>query len=552
MASSKNKTIVIGHKNPDTDSICSAISYAYLKNALNDGECYEARRAGEPNEETRFVLKQFGIDAPKLTENVNTQVKDIDYRKISGVRKDISLKKAWTLMQDTKAFTLSVVDSTNRLQGIITVSDIANSYMNIYDNEELSKARTSYSNIIETLDGSLVVGNAKGYFDKGKVLVATANPDKMEDYIEKNDLVILGNRYESQLCAIEMEAACIIVCEDSKISKTIQKLAAERGTTVISTSFDSYTVSRLINQSMPIAHFMNTDNLITFEVDDFLDDIKEVMANLRHRDFPILDKKGKYMGMLSRRNLLGAKGKKLILVDHNERTQAVEGMESANLLEVIDHHRLGTVETMGPVYFRAQPLGCTATIVYQIFHEKRIEIPKEIAGLLCSAIVSDTLLFRSPTCTPVDKAACLDLAKIAGLDLEKYAHKMFAAASNLSKKTDDQIFHQDYKTFTLGKSIVGIGQISSLNAEELDEIQKRLLPYLREARTDEDMIYFMLTNILEETTRLICIGTGSVVLVSTAFRLEQEDILGEEIVMLRGVVSRKKQLVPALVMAASL
>ncbi len=552
MANIKNKTIVIGHKNPDTDSICSAISYAYLKNCLNDGEVYEARRAGEPNEETRFVLKYFGIDAPKLTENVHTQVKDIDYRKIEGVRKDISLKKAWSLMQSTKAFTLSVVDSSNHLRGIITVSDIANSYMNIYDNDELSKARTSYSNIIETLEGTLVTGNAKAYFDKGKVLVATANPDKMEDYIEKNDLVILGNRYESQLCAIEMEAACVIVCEDSKISKTIQKLANEHGTTLISTSFDSYTVSRLINQSMPIAHFMNTDNLITFEVDDHLDEIKEVMANLRHRDFPILDKKGKYMGMLSRRNLLGAKGKKLILVDHNEKTQAVDGMEDANLLEVIDHHILGTVETMGPVYFRAQPLGCTATIIYQIFHEKNIEIPKDIAGLLCSAIISDTLLFRSPTCTPIDREACLDLAKTAGLDIEKYAQKMFAAGSNLSKKTDEQIFRQDYKTFTLGKTLVGIGQISSLNSDELDEIQRRLLPYLKEARTEEDMIFFMLTNILEENTRLICIGTGSAVLISNAFRLTAEDMLSDEIVLLRGVVSRKKQLVPSLVMAASM
>lgn len=552
MANTKNKTIVIGHKNPDTDSICSAISYAYLKNSLNDGEVYEARRAGEPNEESKFVLKYFGMDAPKLTENVNTQVKDIDYRKIEGVRKDISLKKAWSLMQSTKAFTLSVVDSTNRLRGIITVSDIANSYMNIYDNNEMSRAKTSYSNIIETLDGTLVVGNPKAYFDKGKVLVATANPDKMEDYIEKNDLVILGNRYESQLCAIEMEAACIVVCEDSKVSKTIQKLAFERGITLITTSFDSYTVSRMINQSMPIAHYMNTDNLITFETDDYLDEVKDVMANLRHRDFPVLDKKGKYMGMLSRRNLLGAKGKKLILVDHNEKTQAVDGMESANVLEIIDHHRLGTVETMGPVYFRAQPLGCTATIVYQMFGEKRIEIPKEIAGLLCSAIISDTLLFRSPTCTPIDREACLALAQIAGLDLEKYAQKMFAAASNLGKKTDDQIFHQDYKTFTLGKSIVGIGQISSLNVEELDELQRRLLPYLREARTEEDMIFFMLTNILEENTRLLCIGHGSVALISNAFRLDVDDVIEEEIVLLRGVVSRKKQLVPALVMASSL
>lgn len=551
----KQKTIVIGHKNPDTDSICSAISYAYLKNQLNDGEVYEARRAGELNEETRFVLRYFKIDAPKLTTNVRTQVKDIDIRNTEGVHRDISLKKAWELMQNLKVFTLPVVGATTKkLEGIITVSDIANSYMNIYDSSELSKAVTMYANIIETLEGEMLVGEKKDYFYSGKVLVATANPDMMEDYIEKDDLVILGNRYESQLSAIEMEAACIIVCEGAKVSKIIKKLALERGTAIISTKYDSFTAARLINQSMPIKHFMKTHNLVSFEADDYLDEIKDVMASLRHRDFPILDKKGRYLGMISRRNLLGAKGKKLILVDHNERTQAVDGMEDANLLEVIDHHRLGTVETIGPVYFRAQPLGCTATIIYQIFQEKNIKIPEYIAGLLCSAIISDTLLFRSPTCTQIDKEIGLKLAEQAGIDIQEYAIRMFSAGSNLGKKTDDQIFRQDYKTFSFGKTLVGIGQISSINMDELQELEKRLLPYLREVhkKGEEDMIFFMLTNILEESTRILCIGSGADALIMTAFRLEQADFVEEQVALLRGVVSRKKQLVPALVMATSI
>ena len=249
------------------------------------------------------------------------------------------------------------------LEGIISITDIAQSYMNVYDSSILSKANTQYSNIVETLEGHMVIGSEENYFNEGKVLIAAANPDMMEYYISKNDLVILGNRYESQLCAIEMEAACIIVCEGAAVSMTIKKLAQERGCTVITTPYDTYTAARLINQSMPISYFMKTENLITFEETDVIDEIKEVMASKRHRDFPILDKNGKYMGMISRRNLLGARGKSLIMVDHNEKTQAVDGIENARILEIIDHHRLGSIETMRPVFFRNQQLGCTATII---------------------------------------------------------------------------------------------------------------------------------------------------------------------------------------------
>lgn len=548
----KKKTFIVGHRNPDTDSICSAISYAYLKNSI-EGSGYEARRAGEPNEETKYVLNYFGIEAPKLIENVKTQIKDIEIRNVEGVNKNITLKKAWTLMSNANDVSLPAVDQNGKLEGLITIGDIAKSYMNIHDSHILSMAKTKYSNIIETLDGLLIVGDDDAYFKDGKVLIAAANPDMMEYYIEKNDLVILGNRYESQLCAIEMGASCIIVCEGAGVSKTIQKLAIERGITIITTAYDTFMVARLITQSMPISYFMTKENLITFNDTDYLDDIKEVMATVRHRYFPVVDKKGKYKGMISRRNLLGASGKQLILVDHNEKSQAVYGMEHANILEIIDHHRLGTVETLGPVYFRAQPLGCTATIVYQMYGEKGVKIPKHIAGLLCSAIISDTLLFRSPTCTPVDKEAALELAKIAGIDIEKYANDMFAAASNLAGKTDDEILHQDYKKFTLGKLDIAVGQISSLNAKELEELEDRLMPYIEEVyeSAKEDMIFFMLTNILEQNTRLLCIGAGAIAFANKAFNLDNsKDSDNKGSIVLKNVVSRKKQLLPALALAA--
>ena len=548
------KTLVLGHRNPDTDSICSAICYAGFKHQLT-GENYEPCRAGNVNPETQYVLDYFKLKAPRLVENVKTQVKDIEIRKTKGVSRGISLKNAWGLMQENNVVTLPCVTEEGLLEGVITIGDITKSYMNLHDSSIISKACTKYANILDTLEGSMVVGDSEAYFDRGKVLIAAANPDLMENYIEKHDLVILGNRYESQLCAIEMEAGCIIVCEGAGVSLTIRKLAQERGCAVITTPYDTYTTARLINQSMPISYFMTKENIIEFSEEDYLDDIREIMASKRHRDFPILDSDGKYIGMISRRNLLGAKGKSIILVDHNEKSQAVEGMESADIREIIDHHRLGTVETMSPVFFRNQPLGCTATIIYQMYQENHMEIDKTTAGLLCSAIISDTLLFRSPTCTPIDKAAGLALAQIAGLDIEKYAIDMFAAGSNLKGKSDGDIFYQDFKRFTVGNSVFGIGQITSLNAVELKDLRTRMSAYTEKEREQHeiDMMFFMLTNILTESTDLICTGQGAEQLVANAFHVKDEDVENVSgqtgIVKLPGVVSRKKQLAPQIMMA---
>lgn len=548
------KTMVIGHRNPDTDSICSSICYANLKQAVT-GEEYMPARAGHVNGETQFVLDYFGAEEPQLVEDVRTQVRDIEIRKTKGVADNISLKRAWNIMQENNVVTIPSVREDGTLEGLITVGDITKTYMNIYDSSILSKANTQYSNIIETLEAELIIGSAEAYFDQGKVLIAAANPDLMEFYIEPHDLVILGNRYESQLCAIEMGADCIIVCEGAAVSMTIKKIAQERGCTIIATTYDTYTAARLINQSMPISYFMTREHLITFNSDDYIDEIREVMASKRHRDFPILDKDGRYLGMISRRNLLGAKGKQVILVDHNEKNQAVAGIENAEILEIIDHHRLGTIQTMSPVFFRNQPLGCTATIIYQMYQEAGIKVEPKIAGLLCSAIVSDTLLFRSPTCTPVDEMAARALADIAGIDIEKYAMEMFSAGSNLKDKSDEEIFYQDFKRFTSGKVTIGVGQITSLNGGELDKLKGRMEAFMEKALENNglDMIFFMLTNILTETTELICEGQGALQLAGKAFHqdieLLEEEGLKEPVLRLPGVVSRKKQLIPELMLA---
>ncbi|MDD6660815.1 MAG: putative manganese-dependent inorganic diphosphatase [Lachnospiraceae bacterium] len=543
----KRTVCVIGHKNPDTDSICAAISYAYLKNSKERGFRYVPVRAGQISAETQYVLEHFQVEPPVFLDNIGTRVKDMAIRQVPGVRSNISLKNAWNLMMTQNVFTLPITNEENQLKGLITVNDIAKSYMEEYDSAIVSVAKTPYRNILETLDAEMVVGDEDGYFDKGKVVIAAANPDVMENYIEEHDMVILGNRYESQLCAIEMQAGCIVVCLGAPVSRTIQRLARDRNCSIIVTPLDTYAVARLINQSMPVDFFMRKESLQTFRLGDYTEIIRDVMSKKRYRDFPILDQTGKYVGMISRRNLLGVRKRGLILVDHNEVSQAVDNVLDAEIMEIIDHHRLGSLETMSPVYFRNQPVGCTCTIIYQMYQEQGVEIPPKIAGLMCSAIISDTLLFRSPTCTPMDIEAAQNLARIAQIECDSYARSMFAAGSDLGSRTPEEIFYQDFKKFEFGDWNIGIGQITSMSMEELETIKQRLMPYMEKvfAEHDTDMMFFMLTDIIEESTELLCYGKGADELVEEAFHQKATNNCAP----LPGVVSRKKQLVPSFMAA---
>ena len=540
----EKKVWVIGHKNPDTDSICSAIAYADLKNKIGDKN-YEARCAGQPNEETKYVLEHFKVDAPKYVGDVGAQVKDIEIRKTPGVSCQISLKTAWEMMKAQNVATLPIVRDNGTLQGLIITGDIATSYMDVYDSKILATARTQYRSIAQTLEGEVIVGNEHGYFVKGKVVVAAGSPDLMKEYIEDDDLVILGDRPEAQTCALEMNASCLVVVSDSRVSEDIQKLAEEKGCVIITTPYDSYTASRLINQSMPIKYFMRRDNLITFETEEYVEDVQKVMSKERHRDFPVIDEEGKYVGMISRRNLLDMRRKQLILVDHNEKSQAVDGIDGAEILEIIDHHKLGDIETIAPVFFRNQPVGCTGTIIYQMYQEYGIDINRKIAGLLCSAIISDTLMFRSPTCTEADKKAAEALAERAGISIEEHAKNMFKAGSNFASKTAEEIFYQDFKEFNAGDKKFGVGQLSAMSDEELQEVKEKLMSYMPKVLEERklDMIYIMLTNILEESSELIYVGTEARDIAEAAFRGHFEP--REDSVWLKGVVSRKKQVIPS-------
>ena len=543
MGKKSKKVYIVGHKNPDTDSICSAIAYAELKKKIT-GDDYVAKRAGQINEETHYVLKKFKVDAPGLLQNVKLQVKDMDIHKISGVSPNVSIRDTWEKMKENNVKTLPVLKD-EELVGVISTGDIATSYMEVYDNRVLSTARTQYKNIIDTLDGRLICGNEHGCFTTGKVTVGASNDELMKEFIEKDDLVILGNRPEAQACAVNIDASCMVVCQDAKVSPELIKKAEEQSIVIISTPHDTYTVARLINQSIPVKHFMSKGPLVTFNMNDYVDEIKEKMTKNKFRDFPILDRHGRFRGFISRRRFLNVKKKQVILVDHNEKSQAVDGIEEADIVEIIDHHRLGNIETMGPVFFRNQPVGCTATIVTQMYEEAGVEIPAAIAGLLCCAIISDTLLFRSPTCTAVDEKTAKKLSKLAKINMEAISMEMFNAGSSLKGKSAEDILFQDFKQFTVGDTVFGVGQINSMNREELSGIREMLIPHLPKVLEGGkmEMIHFMLTDILDESTELLCCGHGAKGSIINAFDLPEDT----ERIILKGVVSRKKQLIPTLV-----
>ena len=542
----EKEIIVIGHKNPDSDSICSAVAYAQLKHQL-DGGRYIAKRAGDISKETAFVLNYFGVEEPEYQADVYARVSDIEYEIVPGVDRNMSIREAYLSMKKYNSTTLCITNEDNLISGIITMTDIAGSGMDVLDNHMVSSAQTPFQNIVKTLNARVLCGNVDKIFDEGRVTIAANTPERMVDYISKGDLVVLGDRFESQFFAVEIGASCIVLCTDCEPNPTILELAKARECIVLSSPYDSYTVSRLINQSMPVEHFMLSKNILSFELDDFAKDVKEVMSKERHRYFPVTDHQGHYLGLISKRNLLAMEKKHVILVDHNEKNQAVDGVQGADILEIIDHHRLGGMESINPLLFRNHPVGCTATIVFQIAKENNLELTKQTAGLLCSAILSDTLMFRSPTCTAVDKAAAEELAQIAGIEIEDYAQQMFEAGSDLSSKSTEEIFYQDYKTFNTAGNDFGVGQITSVSKAGLQQMQGKLLDYMKEKhRQNQNMMYFfMLTNILEESSIVLYCGGNSRELLAIAYEKE----IPEDGVVIEGMVSRKKQLLPDLIAA---
>ena len=483
------------------------------------------------------------MEAPRLCTDVSPQVKDIDIRRQPGIDAEMSVRAAWTMMRDVEIDTLCAVGPDRELQGLISIKDIANANMDLFDTEVLSKAGTSYRNVLSTLEGQMLVGDPDARITRGRIFIGTS-PEIMDGAVHPGDLVLVTNRYEVQMCAIDCGAGAIVVCCGSAVPRTILARAQEKGCMVITTPFDSYAAARLISTAAPVRHFMRTRDLMLFSVNTPVEDARKVMASVRHRYFPVLDENGRYCGVISRRNLLNVHRKQVIMVDHNEKTQAVDGLEQADILEIIDHHRIGSLETRGPVYFRNVPVGCTSTILWQIYQENDVEIPANIAGLMLSAIMSDTLAFRSPTCTPLDIKAGEDLARICGEDIPSYSDAMFEAGADLTGRTAEEVFHQDFKVFSRGNAKFGVGQGSFMTENSRKAAEKLVGPYLAEAAAAEElpMVFYMFTDVKSSTTEFLYYGEGAEDVIRRAFGVEVKDGMA----VLPGVVSRKKQIVPPL------
>lgn len=539
----ENVVYVTGHKNPDSDSICAAYGYAALKNKTSDLPAVPVR-LGNVNRETQFILDYFGVEAPRLLETVRLKVEDLDIDKISPIKSNLSLKKAWNIMRDNHLKSLPVVDEFGRLKGIISISNLTSSYMEIEESDILGRSNTSIENIIDTLDAKPLYINKECKKFEGKIAVTAMLPHSLREIVEKGDIAIVGDRPDAQKALIDINTSLIIITGSYNLSDDLLEEAKNKGVTVISTPHDSFTTSRLILQSIPVEYVMSTENLISFSKDELVDDIKEVMAETRYNSYPVTDDDGKVIGTVSRYHLISNHKKKVIQVDHNERGQSVDGLEEAEVLEIIDHHRVADIQTSNPIYFRNEPIGSSSSIVAKCYFEKGITPSKEVAGLLCGAIISDTLLFKSPTCTEQDKEICLKLADIAGIEsVEDFAKEMFKAGTSLQGKTVSEIFNQDFKPFNMGEIKVGVAQVNTMDIDGFMPLKDEMLEFMAsEAKSKGyDVVMLLLTDILIEGSQILVAG-GRPDYVEKTFNVELKDSMA----FLPGVLSRKKQVIPPL------
>lgn len=536
----KDIIYITGHKNPDSDSICAAYAYSELKNKIGKIPTIPVR-LGNVSQETQFILDYHGVEAPELLKTVKLKVEDLDFDKITPVSPDLSLKTAWNLMRNKNIKTLPVADENEHLLGVLAISNLTSSYMDIWDNKILAKSNTSLENIIATLSAKEVYVDRDRKTFPGKIVVAAMKPESMKDHIEDGDITIVGDREEVQDALLDLNISLMIITGSHVPSEAIVEKAKAKNITVITTPHDSFTTSRLIIQSIPVGYVMIKENLVTFSTEDLVEDVKKVIVETRYRSYPVLDMDGKVLGTISRYHLISNYKKKIILVDHNERSQSVDGLEEAEILEIIDHHRVADIQTSGPLYFRSEPIGSTSTIVGKCFFENGIRPSKQAAGLLCGAIISDTLLFRSPTCTREDEYICRKLAEIAEVNIEEFGKAMFKAGTSLKGKTVSQIFNQDFKPFTIEGIKVGIAQVNTMDIEGFMPLKDEMLTYMntkaKEANLDMNML--LLTDILNEGSQVLVAGSKPEI-AEKAFNCT----LVDNTAFLDGVLSRKKQVVP--------
>ena len=534
---------VSGHRNPDTDSICSAIAYSYLLNATNKYNAVPVR-LGEINRETEYVLKRFGVEHPVLLKTVKQKVEDLNYDKVTVFSKDLTLKTAWYLLKQQNLKSAPILDEHGQLLGLLSTSNIIEGYMDQWDSEVLKKAKTPVENVIDTLEANVIYLNESLKVVEGDIHIAAMSGSEAKKRIHENDVVIVGgDRSDDLEELISVKPSLIVLTGSLTADENVVKKCEEQGISIISTPFNTYQTSQQIVQAIPVEYVMIKGDIKTFSTDDTLDYMKEVMSETRYRGYPVIDLNNRCVGSISRFALLKGLRKKVILVDHNERGQSIPGIEEADILEIVDHHRVADIQTVGPLLFRGEPLGSTATIVTKMFDELDVEMPSHIAGLLLGAVVSDTLLFKSPTCTPVDTKIAKKLAEIAGVDIQEFAMEMFKAGTSLVGKTVDEIFNQDFKKFSFDNLQVGVAQVNSMDIEGFLPYKKDMLDYMNKFAEDNNLEFtlLLLTDIINANSEIF-VGGPRPELVEKAFNVQLTECQGT----LVGVISRKKQVVPAI------
>ena len=539
----KELVYVSGHKNPDTDSICSAIGYAYLLKAIDRYNAVPVR-LGEVSRETEYVLKRFNLEIPTLLKTVKQKVEDLNYDKVTVFSKELTLKTAWSLMKQQNLKSAPILDDHGQLLGLLSTSNIVEGYMEKWDSSLLKDAHTPIENVIDTLEASVIYLNHNLKTIEGDLHIAAMRGEEASKRVRPGDIVIIGgDRDDAVNSMIDAEVSLIILTGSLGVEAEVLNKLKEKGISVISTSFNTYLTSQQIIQAIPVEYIMQKGDLKLFSTDDTLDHVKEVMSETRYRSYPVLDLNNRCVGSISRFALLKGLRKKVILVDHNERGQSIPGIEEADILEIVDHHRVADIQTVGPLMFRGEPLGSTATIVTKMFDELDVEMPSHIAGLLLGAVVSDTLLFKSPTCTPVDTKIAKKLAKIAGVDIQEFAMEMFKAGTSLVGKTVDEIFNQDFKKFSFDNLQVGVAQVNSMDIEGFLPYKKDMLDYMNKFAEDNNLEFtlLLLTDIINANSEIF-VGGPRPELVEKAFNVQLTECQGT----LVGVISRKKQVVPAI------
>lgn len=539
----KDIVFVSGHKNPDSDSICSAIAYADYLFRIGRYNAVPVR-LGEINKETEYILKRFHTEIPVLLKTVKQTVEDLEYDKVTVFSKELTLKTAWSLMKQQNLKSAPVLDDHSQLLGLLSTSNIIEGYMDQWDSLILKEANTPIENVIDTLDASILYLDKQLKTIKGEIHIAAMTGEEASKRVHENDVVIVGgDRDEAIKQLMNKKISLVILTGSLTISKELLQQCMDAHISVISTSFNTFMASQQIIQAVPVEYVMQKGGLTTFSTDDTVDYVKEVMSETRYRSYPVIDFMGRVVGSISRYQVLNGMKKKVIQVDHNERSQAIDGIEEAEILEIVDHHRVADIQTIGPVLFRAEPVGCTATIVAKCYKEAGIDIPQDMAGLMLGAIISDTLLFKSPTCTPTDTKMAKELAKIAGVDIQEFGMSMFKAGTSLVGKTVEEIFNQDYKKFTFGDLSAGVAQVNTMDIEGFAPYKKDMLDYMDQVAKDNHMEFTMLllTDVINATSEVLVAGPRKDY-VETAFHVE----LVDQQASLPGVISRKKQVVPVI------